>query len=222
VEPEAIPASHNLEEPPMKQYTTTSPAPRRIRRLPLSRPLGLAAGVAAGVAAAAIVGPAASAVSGGWTTDHFEWGEVNEDTCDVPGLTVQDEGSGDSRYRTLLRGPDNLPYYEEHAIDTDVYTNLATGESVSLVEQRTFYAEHVTDNGDGTLTIVFISSGTHVMYDGAGAVIDRAAGSASIETVWDHAGTPSDPDHDQFLSHRFLRDSGNQLDFCGSLVGAIG
>jgi hypothetical protein len=167
------------------------------------------------------LGPPASADDGAWETGHFEWGETIEDFCDVPGLTVEDVGSGDSRFRTLLRGPAELPYEAEHSVDTDVYTNLANGTSVTVVEHRHGRVIDVTDNGDGTLTITLVNAGHRVMTNDAGEVIARAAGSVEIRTVWDHAGTPSDRDDDEFLSFEFVRSSGSELDLCGAAVPAI-
>ena len=179
-----------------------------------------AAVLVTGMAAAAAVMPAAAATPGEWETNHNEWGEVTQDTCDVPGLTVRDEGSGDSRDRFVLR--DNLPYFEGHSVDTDVYTNLATGESVRVVQQRYDRDTHVTDNGDGTLTVMYLASAVNVMYDQEGTVIDRGAGSVSVEAIWDHAGTPSDPDDDQPVAFNLLRSSGRDIDFCADLVATIG
>lgn len=189
------------------------------RRITL-RPLVRAAVVVTGIAAAAAVMPAAAATPGEWETNHNEWGEVTEDTCDVPGLTVRDEGSGDSRDRIVLRG--GLPYFQGHSVDTDVYTNLANGKSVRVVEKRNDRYTHVTDNGDGTLTVLYLASSVKVMYDQDGTVIDRGAGSVSVKGIWDHGGTPSDPDDDQPISFNFLRSSGSGIDFCTNLIATIG
>ncbi len=180
-----------------------------------------AAVLVSGMAAGAAVMPAAAATPGEWETNHNEWGEVIEDTCGVPGLTVRDEGSGDSRDRFVLRG--GLPYFEGHSVDTDVLTNLATGESVRVVEQRNDRDIHVTDNGDGTLTTQYLASGVRVMYDQDGNVIDRGAGSVLVEAIWDHAGTPSDPNDDEGpLDIQFQRESGRDIDICARLVETIG
>jgi len=184
-------------------------------------PLARAAVVTAAIAAAAAVMPAAAATPGGWETNHNEWGDVTEDFCDVPGLTVRDEGSGDSRERTVLR--DGLPYFEGHSVDTDVFTNLATGEFVTFVDQRNDRFTHVTDNGDGTYTARYLASGVNVAYDQAGNIIDRGAGSVSVDATFDNGGTPSDPSDDEGpLDIQFLRSSGRDIDFCAVLIAAIG
>ena len=65
----------------------------------------------------------------------------------------------------MHRGADRPPYRMEHATDTNVYTNLATGESVTEVESRNENTLRVTNNGDGTLT--FLEQGVYrvPMYD---------------------------------------------------------
>jgi hypothetical protein len=165
------------------------------------------------------VAPAATASPGEWQTEHGQWGEITTDTCGVPGLRVQDAGSGDSRSRTQLRG--GLPYQQAKDTDTDVYTNLANGEKASVVEKRNQVAVHVTDNGDGTLTIIYLFTGNKFAYDGQGNVIGHAAGSVLVKSVWDDAGTISDQADDTPLSFTFLRKSGTKLDFCGTVIPAI-
>jgi hypothetical protein len=61
------------------------------------------------------------------------------------------------------------------------------------------------------------------MYDEDGSFIARLfSGSLSVETTFDHGGTPTDPSDDEFVSASFLRSSGLRGDFCEALVGAIG
>ena len=188
---------------------------RTLTRNPLAR----AAVVAAAIAGTAAVMPAAAAAPGEWQTSHSEFVEVNEDFCDVPGLTVRDEGSGDSRDRDVIRG--GLPYFEGHSVDTDVYTNLANGEFVTVVEQRNDRSVHVTDNGDGTLTVRYLASGVNVMYDQAGNILDRGAGSVSVDATFDNGGTPSDPSDDEPFAFDLLRESGPSIDLCTNLIRTI-
>ena len=176
--------------------------------------------LAAGLLASGL-GIGSAGAADGWETEHFEWGETLEDTCDIPGLTVEDAGSGVSRTRTVLQGPLMLPHLEEHALDTDVYTNLANGRSATLVEQRYGRDALVVANDDGTLRVVELFSSTRTLYDDQGTVLARAAGSASVEIVWDDAGTPSDRDDDEFLSFAFLRSAGTGIDLCEDVIPAI-
>ena len=161
----------------------------------------------------------AVASPGGWEEQHFEWNETIGDFCDVPGLTVEDVGSGDSRSRTVVRG--GLQYGQGHSTDTDVFTNLANGRSAIIVEQRQDKDLEVIDNGDGTLTVIYHAAGTRTVYDDAGDVIARSAGTGTVEAVWDHMGTITDRSDDEPVSFTFLKATGHRLDFCGVLVSAI-
>ncbi len=69
---------------------------------------------------------------------------------------------------------------------------------------------HVTDNGDGTLTVIYLAAGTNTVYDDEGNVIAHAAGSVTVEAVWDHAGTVTDRSDDEPISFTFLRSSGSE------------
>ena len=179
-----------------------------------------AAVLVTGMAATAAAMPAAEATPGEWETNHNEWGGVEENFCDVPGLTVRDEGSGDSRNRTVLR--DGLPYLQGHSVDTDVFTNLANGRFVTFVDQRNDRFTHVTDNGDGTYTARYLASSVNRAYDQAGNVIDRGAGSVSVDATFDNGGTPSDPDDDEPVAFDLVRSSGRDIDFCAVLIRTIG
>ena len=136
--------------------------------------------VALGMLATGLGTAPAAADPGDWETEHFAWGETMEDTCGIAGLTVEDVGSGESRTRLVARGADELQHLEEYAVDTDVYTNLANGRSVSVVENRYGRDVTVTDNGDGTLTVVELFSGHQTVYDADGNVLERAAGSVMV------------------------------------------
>ena len=198
------------------KYSTNPP-----RRLRATGPRRALAVLALGILGAGLGTAPAVAAPGDWETEHSEWGETTEDTCGIEGLTVQDVGSGDSRIRFVARGADDLQHFESYSVDTDVYTNLANDRSVSVVENRYGRDVTVTDNGDGTLTVIELFSGHKTVYDADGNVLERAAGSVMVELVWDHAGTPADRDDDEFVSFRFLRSSGDQLDFCDDVIPAL-
>lgn len=190
-----------------------------------TRPLGTRRTTSRGLAVVALgllgagLGTAPAGAAGGWETQHGEWGQTTQDTCDVAGLTVEDVGSGDAKSRTTLRG--GLPYTQGHALDTDVYTNLANGRSVTFVDKRNDKEYKVTDNGDGTLTVIYKAASNKTVYDDQGNVIAHAAGSITVEAVWDYAGTIADRDDDTPISFTVLRTSGSGLDFCEVLVPAI-
>ena len=57
----------------------------------------------------------------------------------------------------------------------------------------------MTDNGDGTLTIIFQGSGTDSWYDGNGKRVLKVSGNFRDELRIDHNGTPGDPTDDEFI-----------------------
>jgi hypothetical protein len=141
-----------------------------------------------------------------------------EDFCDVPGMTVGDVGSGVTRSKTVVRG--GVEVALGHSVDTDVYTNLENGRSVTNVQTRND-EDYVTDNGDGTLTLHYFAVARNTAYDDQGNVIARDAGTVTVESVWDQMGTPDNPDDDQPLSFEVLKRTGQRYDFCAVLVPAL-
>ena len=80
--------------------------------------------------------------------------------------------------------------------------------------------QRVTDNGDGTLTVVQLSTGNATVYNSSGKAIGRNPGQIRIEFVVDHGGTPSDPSDDEALE--FLGDvkgsTGRTDDYCAAAL----
>ena len=56
-------------------------------------------------------------------------------------------------------GPDGLGYGLEHLRITDVFTNLDNGNAVTGEQAFMSKDLRVTDNGDGTLTILGLNAG---------------------------------------------------------------
>lgn len=167
---------------------------------------------------------AASATPSKWETYHDEYGpQVSEDFCGVPGLTVEQQGVADGRFRVTAHGPDGLPYYYDRADFTDTWTNLATGEFVTVLGSYQGGAIRVTDNGDGTVTILIQNTDNTVTYSEDGQVIARDTGVVRFEFLFDHAGTPTDPSDDEFLDFLgVVKETGRNDDWCAALVQAIG
>ena len=72
-------------------------------------------------------------------------------------------------------------------------TNLANGNSVTSVATVRDKDQRVTDNGDGTLTILVLTTGNAVLYGEDGKAIARNPGQVRFEILIDHGGTPTDP-----------------------------
>jgi len=202
----------------MKQSTPHS----GIRHGNRQRALPATAAALAGVAVLSLgVAGAASAAPGEWETFHNEFSFVEEDGCGVPGLTLEHVFVSDGREKITAHGPDGLPYFAALETVTHTVTNVATGESVTAVENFRFADLHVTDNGDGTLTAI-IQRPAHVVYIQDGQVIARGAGLLRVEGLFDHGGTPTDPSDDEFLGQLVIKDVGLTPDFCTTVVQAIG
>jgi hypothetical protein len=186
----------------------------------LTRTLGLAAGLA--VAASMSLATVASAQpirEGG----VFEETDIIDDFCDVPGLTVQLDSTTEARLMLIPHGPDGLGYGLEHFKITNVFTNVANGNTVTVEETTLSKDLQVTDNGDGTLTILVLATGNAVVYSPDGKAIARNPGQVRFEILIDNAGTPSDPSDDEFLE--FLGEvkgsTGRTDDFCTAVVPVL-
>jgi hypothetical protein len=80
-----------------------------------------------------------------------------------------------------------------------------------------------TDNGDGTLTVLFLETGNEVTYSSDGKVIARNPGQVRFEVLVDHNGTPTDPSDDQVIAFLGIvkESTGLTQDFCAAAVPAL-
>jgi hypothetical protein len=177
----------------------------------LSRMLA-AVGVTAVVLASIATSAGAQPIRGREVTQETA---TSENFCDVPGLTVQEDITVESRFMHNTRGPDDLGYLLEHLTTTAVFTNVVNGNSTRLVDTSLQKDLHVTDNGDGTLTILVLATGNVVLYGPDGEVIARDPGQIRVERLVDHGGTPNDRSDDVVLTQRTIKEStGRTDDFC--------
>src|SRR6266508_3801975 len=171
-----------------------------------SRALRLSAILALGATAAVMLAAAASA------------GQIFRET-----FHEEDTFVLDGRVHAVPHGPDGLPYFGVHFVRTDVFTNLANDKSVTGVVNEIDKDLRVTDNGDGTLTILVLATGNFVLYGEDGKAIARNPGQIRFEILIDHGGTPTDPSDDEFLA--FLGvvkgSTGRSDDFCAAAVPAL-
>jgi len=165
----------------------------------------------------------AAAASGGQVfreTFHEEGIEVDDDFCGA-GLTVEVAFAIDGRVHVVPHGRDRLDYFLQHGSRTEVLT--ANGKSLTSVTNVIEKDKRVTDNGDGTLTILILATGNAVLYGEDGKAIARNPGQIRFEILLDHNGTLTDPWDDEFLD--FLRlvkgSTGRSDDFCDAAVPAL-
>ena len=125
-------------------------------------------------------------------------------------------------FSEIRTGAQDWPYFLEHISASSVLTNRANGKTVTTTSRVINHDLRVTDNGDGTLSILFQATGNDVIYGADGKAIGRNPGQIRLEFLIDHSGTPSDPSDDVFLAEEIVRGStGRSDDFCGTVVPAL-
>jgi len=156
-------------------------------------------------------------------TFHDEFSERIRNFCDVSGLKVRQDVTVDGRYALKSHGPDQLAYFQSHGRVGVVYTNVATNEYVTEVVTVMEKDLRVTNNGDGTLTILVLATGNAAVYGENGKAIARNPGQFRYEILIDHGGTPMDPSDDEFLEFLGVvkESTGRTDDFCAAVVPAI-
>ena len=108
---------------------------------------------------------------------------------------------------TGQRGGDGFRYSQTYH-GTAIWTNLATERSISIVWNDHDQDLHITDNGDGTGTLLWQSSGTVNYYGPDGKFVTNGPGAARLETIIDFAGTPGDPSDDTVISGKVVSNVG--------------
>ena len=202
----------------MKFVNTKGPTMRRYRAVILSVILGLAASMLLSVAPAS----AKPAVERGEFHDVFV--EQLDDFC-MDGFTVNSVFVVDGSFSLRSRGRDQLLFYAEHAKSSQTFTNPANPDAGSVVDRTKVndHDLHITDNGNGTLTIVIARTGPSTLYGPDGKAIARNPGQVRFELVVNHGGTPTDPSDDTEVSFTLIKGStGRTDDYCDAIIGAIG
>jgi hypothetical protein len=177
--------------------------------------------LALGVAAAAMLAAAAGAGPVFRETIHDEFEFVDPDFCGA-GLTVEVAVVLDIRVHAVPHGRDRLVYFLQHGTETDVLTNLENGRSLRSFARVIEKDLRVTDNGDGTLTVLILATGNATLYGENGKAIARNPGQIRVELLIDHGGTPNDPSDDVLLAEELVKSStGRSDDFCEAAVTAL-
>jgi hypothetical protein len=127
-----------------------------------------------------------------------------------------------------LVGPDGLAYGSEKVHGTQSYTNLANDKTFTEVFNVLDKDLKVTDNGDGTLTILVMATGSFKVYGPDGKLLFTDPGQIRFEILIDHAGTPTDPTDDEFIEFLGVvkgstgRNDLEGRDFCADIHEFIG
>ena len=127
-------------------------------------------------------------------------------------------------FTVVQRGGGGAPYYRESVNGSTTFTNLDTGGSYSNRFTANFQDLRITDNGDGTVTIVSQGKGQSSWYDKDGNFVLKDAGVFRFSVGIDLHGTPDDPEDDtevdgsfELTKPRTGRDDTTDRDFCTDL-----
>lgn len=188
-----------------------------------SRALRLGTMLALSVAAAAVLAATAGAGQVLRETVHEEGVDVVSNFCDVPGMTVSVAFTLDLRIHVVPHGRDRLDYFLQHGERTEVLTNVANGKTITSFANVIEKDKTVTDNGDGTLTIVILATGNATLYGANGKAIARNPGQVRFAILVDHGGTPTDPSDDEFIEDlgQLKGSTGRSDDFCTAALAAL-
>ena len=157
---------------------------------------------------------------------HDVTSEVVEDFCGD--LTVRIDEDIRGAFLFNAHGPDGLGFASETLHGTVVFTNLANDKTFTQIFNVLIKDLKVTDNGDGTLTILVLATGSSKVYGPDGKLLFNDPGQIRFEILIDHGGTPTDPADDEFLE--FLgevkgstgRNDLQDRDFCADIHEFIG
>jgi hypothetical protein len=136
-----------------------------------------------------------------------------------------------SGHGTLLlnsHGPDGLAYGVETLHGTESYTNLANDRTLTTVYNVPSKDLTVTDNGDGTLTVIAMTTGSVKVYDPEGELLFIDSGQMRVKLLIDDGGTPRDPSDDQVSADLGTvkgstgRNDLQTQDFCANIHEFIG
>ena len=182
--------------------------------------LRMACSLGCGAVASVVLAAEASAAQVFQERYHHEATTFNKDFCGADGLSTRHDFVVDGKVRAVERG-DGFEYFLDHLKETEVITNLANRKTVTAVLKYNVKTLKLTDNGDGTITAVEKLTGSTVLYRADGKSIGRTTGQSRVRFVFDHGGTPTDPEDDELVDVERVKRSGRADDLCAALVKAI-
>jgi hypothetical protein len=151
--------------------------------------------------------------------------EVESDFCGD--LTVRIDFEVRGSFLLNARGPDGLAYGMETVHGRVSFTNVANGKTLTSVFNNVTKDLKLTDNGDGTLTVLVLATGSNKVLGPDGKLLFNEPGQIRFEILIDHGGTPADPSDDEFIADLGLvkgstgRNDLEGLDFCADIIQAF-
>lgn len=117
-------------------------------------------------------------------------------------------------------GKDRLLRYTQSHHGGSRIVNLATDRAFTFTWNYLNQDVKVTDNGDGTITILSQVPGPERIFGPDGQLLNVSGGTYRMRTVVDVAGTPDDPSDDTVVSEEVVRSNGGrpqaEFNFCDS------
>jgi hypothetical protein len=174
-----------------------------------------------GMAAASLLLSAGPGMAGPveHTTEHFDVTFVADNLC---GSALSPDGHSVGSFTEVVRSSSSgAPMFFDNFVGETTFT--LDGTSVTVQFGGPMRDAKITDNGDGTITILGTNSGLFGrITDAAGNEVFAESGHALVEFVIDVSGTIADPDDDVLLSVTPLAEAGRHPgDFCEALIGAL-
>ena len=169
-----------------------------------------------------MIGPAAPASAEPIDKGHFH--DVLTDFFDCDGTPTRLDGDVSGNFQFIDRGPALFPYFGESTHGTLVFTNLDNGGTFTEIFNVRDKDLKITDNGDGTITILVLATGSDRYYDTNGKLVLNDPGQIRFEVLIDTNGTPGDPSDDEEIAFLGLvkgstgRNDTQGRDFCADLV----
>lgn len=181
------------------------------------------AAAALGISALLVTGPASAQKVDG-EAFHDEGSFIDNNFCGVSGLIVDGSFTVDGRFLARLQGQDSIFYGMDNTRTVIQYTRRSTGQTATDIQPRTTSKDlKITNNGDGTLTIVQLLTGGERTYGDGGKLIASNSGQVRFKIVVDYNGTLSYPDDDTELSSELIFGStGTNGDFCSAVLADWG
>lgn len=116
---------------------------------------------------------------------HEELSGVDDDFCGA-GLSVAFDGVIDGRYQVETRGRTDVGYYMDHVRVENVLTDQATGQTATDLQPNTLGKDlKITDNADGTVTVIVLLTGGARTYGDDGRLIAKNSGQVRFRNVVD-------------------------------------
>ncbi|WP_400994390.1 hypothetical protein [Agromyces sp. GXQ0307] len=145
---------------------------------------------------------------------------TDENFCDA-GITVEIEFLNEVHVLFNSRKPGSAPYWMANVEFHGTYSG--PGGTVTETGKTVDKDLAITDNGDGTMTILVLATGSANAYDESGKAIARNPGQVRYEVLIDYGDDISDPSDDEFVE--FLGEvkgsTGRSDDFCEAVLPAV-